>query len=78
MNRCYLLQNPNFYMHLICNTSFAGKPDIVQCFNCALQLHDWKHEENVWVEHAKYSPRCIYVLHIKGAGFVLAHTSITC
>jgi hypothetical protein len=73
-----IIKTPYFYMHLICNTSVAGDPDIVQCFNCSLQLHDWKREDNVWVEHAKYSPRCIYVLHIKGAGFVLTHTGIGC
>jgi hypothetical protein len=65
-------------MHLTCNTSFAGERDIVQYFCCALKLRDWKREDNVWVEHAKYSPRCVYVLHIKGARFVLAYTSITC
>jgi len=41
------------------------------CFHCGIVLGNWKAADSVWEEHAKYSPKCIYVTHIKGAGFVL-------
>jgi len=41
------------------------------CFHCGIVLAKWKEADSLWQEHAKYSPKCLHVTHIKGAEFVL-------
>jgi len=41
------------------------------CFHCGIVLANWQEADTAWEKHAKYSPKCLYVTHIKGAGFVL-------
>ena len=40
-------------------------------FHCGIILGNWQEADSVWQEHAKYSPKCLYVTHIKGVKFVL-------
>ena len=38
-------------------------------------LKDWEISNYAWQEHAERSPKCILVVHIKSAGFVLDNAS---
>ena len=49
----------------------AETEDHTFCFHCGVILGNWQEADSVWEKHAKYSPKCLYVTHIKGAGFVL-------
>lgn len=49
---------------------YSGKKDIVECFCCGLILHHWEKEDNPWIEHSRWNPKCVYVLLSKGNQFV--------
>ena len=40
------------------------------CFHCGIILANSQKADSVWQENAKYSPKCLYVTHIKGAEFI--------
>jgi len=48
-----------------------GIKDYTVCFHCGVALKDWKITDWVWREHARWSPKCVYILHIKAPAFVL-------
>lgn len=39
-----------------------GIEDRVTCYNCQIVISDWKINDDVWLEHEKYSPGCLIVL----------------
>ncbi|XP_022180994.1 death-associated inhibitor of apoptosis 1-like [Myzus persicae] len=45
---------------------YTGVGDIVECFFCGLVLQKWTNDDIPWVEHAKWNPKCIFVLLCKG------------
>ena len=47
-----------------------GVADSVRCFFCAVGLRNWDPEDDPWVEHARWSPKCAYILEVKGQEFV--------
>ncbi|XP_055959450.1 baculoviral IAP repeat-containing protein 2 isoform X2 [Patella vulgata] len=49
---------------------YLGREDAVQCFFCAGVLKSWKDDDIPWKEHAKWFPKCPYLLRIKGEDFV--------
>ncbi|KAM9321017.1 baculoviral IAP repeat-containing protein 2 [Gastrophryne carolinensis] len=49
---------------------YVGRNDDVKCFCCDGGLRCWESGDDPWVEHAKWFPRCDYLLHIKGQDFV--------
>jgi len=49
----------------------SGTENRTSCFHCGIVLANWQAADSVWEEHAKYSPKCLYVTHIKGVEFVL-------
>ena len=49
----------------------SGTENRTSCFHCGIVLANWQAADCVWEEHAKYSPKCLYVTHIKGVEFVL-------
>ncbi|KAE9524514.1 hypothetical protein AGLY_015102 [Aphis glycines] len=49
---------------------YSRKKDIVECFCCGLILHHWEKEDNPWIEHSRWNPKCVYVLLSKGNQFV--------
>lgn len=65
---------PNFFQNKYalaeCGFKYTGVEDIVECFWCGLILHNWKREDDVWIEHCRYNPKCLYVLLMKGNQFV--------
>ena len=40
---------------------YTGRNDTVECFSCALRLHQWKKEDNPLTEHRFYSPSCLFL-----------------
>lgn len=49
---------------------YVGRNDDVKCFCCDGGLRCWESGDNPWIEHAKWFPRCEYLLHVKGGEFV--------
>ncbi|KAF0707726.1 death-associated inhibitor of apoptosis 1-like, partial [Aphis craccivora] len=39
---------------------YSGKKDIVECFCCSLILHHWEKEDNPWIEHSRWNPKCVF------------------
>ncbi|XP_034101838.1 death-associated inhibitor of apoptosis 2 [Drosophila albomicans] len=46
--------------------------DQVRCFHCNIGLRSWQKDDEPWHEHAKWSPKCQFVLLAKGPNFVRA------
>lgn len=42
---------------------FSGNEDWVQCFFCGGHLSKWGKNDNVWKEHLRWFPDCLYALH---------------
>ncbi|KAK3577780.1 hypothetical protein CHS0354_010981 [Potamilus streckersoni] len=53
-----------------CGFYYAGFSDCVRCFHCGVGLRHWMSEDDPWIEHARWSTECIYVLKMKGEEFV--------
>lgn len=49
---------------------YSGKDDVVYCYFCGQGLRAWEPEDDVWVEHARWSPHCVHLLNCKGNEFV--------
>ncbi|XP_050392201.1 baculoviral IAP repeat-containing protein 7-A isoform X2 [Patella vulgata] len=49
---------------------YAGSGDGVKCFHCGGRLVTWERGEDPWQEHAKWFPKCLYLLQVKGEAFV--------
>ncbi|XP_020321223.2 baculoviral IAP repeat-containing protein 2 isoform X1 [Oncorhynchus kisutch] len=49
---------------------YVGRNDDVKCFCCDGGLRCWESGDDPWVEHAKWFPRCQYLLQEKGQEFV--------
>ncbi|XP_061195907.1 death-associated inhibitor of apoptosis 2-like isoform X2 [Saccostrea echinata] len=48
-------------------TSFS---DWVRCFCCGIGVRNWAAEDDPWVEHARWSPRCAYVRLMRNPQFL--------
>ncbi|KAK3593111.1 hypothetical protein CHS0354_018236 [Potamilus streckersoni] len=53
-----------------CGFYYAGFSDCVRCFHCGVGLRHWMSEDDPWIEHARWSTSCLYVLKMKGVEFV--------
>ncbi|KAL1781661.1 baculoviral IAP repeat-containing protein 3 [Sigmodon hispidus] len=49
---------------------YTGHSDDVKCFCCDGGLRCWEFGDDPWVEHAKWFPRCDYLVRIKGQDFI--------
>ncbi|KAH3709528.1 death-associated inhibitor of apoptosis 2-like [Dreissena polymorpha] len=47
-----------------------GGEDATRCYHCGIGLRHWSPEDDPWVEHARFSPKCDYLLSAKGQEFV--------
>jgi len=47
-----------------------GTNDHMTCFYCGKSLHNWEDNDEPWVEHAKWSINCSFLLLNKGKNFV--------
>uniref|UniRef100_K7DRD3 RING-type E3 ubiquitin transferase n=1 Tax=Pan troglodytes TaxID=9598 RepID=K7DRD3_PANTR len=49
---------------------YVGRNDDVKCFCCDGGLRCWESGDDPWVQHAKWFPRCEYLIRIKGQEFI--------
>lgn len=49
---------------------YVGHSDDVKCFCCDGGLRCWEPGDDPWVEHAKWFPRCEFLIRIKGQEFI--------
>nr|QEY08360.1 inhibitor of apoptosis [Phenacoccus solenopsis] len=49
---------------------YTGVEDKVRCYHCGGGLQKWKVSDDPWIEHAKWFPKCDFVVLIKGKKFI--------
>ncbi|CAL1545885.1 unnamed protein product [Lymnaea stagnalis] len=49
---------------------YSGIADVTICFKCGIRLRHWQQGENVWIEHARWSPTCPHLLKILTRGVI--------
>eukprot|EP00062_Callorhinchus_milii_P004742 gi/632943727/ref/XP_007887106.1/ PREDICTED: baculoviral IAP repeat-containing protein 7-like [Callorhinchus milii] len=49
---------------------YTGHRDNVKCFYCDGGLRNWESGDDPWMEHAKWFPRCDYLLQARGSEYV--------
>ncbi|CAC5426749.1 unnamed protein product [Mytilus coruscus] len=49
---------------------YTGEADIVRCFCCGIGLAEWNHQDEPWVQHAKHSFKCSFLIREKGVDYV--------
>ncbi|BFZ08653.1 hypothetical protein BsWGS_11692 [Bradybaena similaris] len=49
---------------------YAGYGDCARCFYCGGGLRNWEDNDNVWVEHARWFPKCAFIRQTMGQQFV--------
>ena len=49
---------------------YTGTGDCVRCFFCDMGLRHWEAGDEPWEEHARWYPRCDYVISVKGEAFI--------
>ncbi|XP_070569080.1 baculoviral IAP repeat-containing protein 8-like [Ptychodera flava] len=61
----------------LCRAGFyyTGIKDNVKCFHCDGGLRNWEPADEPWTEHARWFPKCEYILTERGSAFVNYVTS---
>ncbi|XP_059150224.1 E3 ubiquitin-protein ligase XIAP-like [Physella acuta] len=49
---------------------YGGYGDCARCFYCGGGLKNWEDEDDVWVEHARWFPKCAFIRQQMGQVFV--------
>jgi hypothetical protein len=49
---------------------FLGFNDNVKCFYCDGGLRNWETGDEPWEEHARWFPKCPFVVQVKGQEFI--------
>ncbi|XP_018415079.1 PREDICTED: baculoviral IAP repeat-containing protein 7 [Nanorana parkeri] len=49
---------------------YTGQRDNVRCFHCDGELRNWEQGDDPWREHAKWFPRCEFLVHSMGAAYI--------
>ena len=49
---------------------YVGAQDHVKCFYCGGGLRNWEARDDPWVEHARWFPKCTFVVLNKGEDFI--------
>ncbi|NXE52735.1 BIR7B protein, partial [Casuarius casuarius] len=49
---------------------YTGQGDMVRCFYCDGSVRNWEFGDDPWREHAKWYPRCEFLLRSRGREFV--------
>lgn len=52
------------------SVSHSGYGDCARCFYCGGGLRNWEDNDNVWVEHARWFPKCAFIRQTMGQQFV--------
>ncbi|KAB1262145.1 Baculoviral IAP repeat-containing protein 7 [Camelus dromedarius] len=56
----------------------TGQQDKVRCFFCYGGLQSWERGDDPWTEHARWFPRCEFLLRTKGRDFVCSVQESCC
>lgn len=64
------ITSQNKYTLSECGLKHSGVDDVVECFCCGLILYNWERLDDPWIEHCRFSPRCLYVILMKGNQYV--------
>ncbi|XP_053205612.1 putative inhibitor of apoptosis, partial [Panonychus citri] len=51
---------------------YRGVRDLVSCFHCGLNIHEWQSDDDPLIEHLKFNARCEY-LYVKCGTMFLAN-----
>ncbi|XP_026553153.1 baculoviral IAP repeat-containing protein 7 [Pseudonaja textilis] len=49
---------------------YTGQQDYVRCFYCDGALRNWEQGDDPWIEHARWFPRCAFLLQSRGRDFI--------
>lgn len=49
---------------------YTGLSDHVRCFHCGGGLRNWAKDDDPWVQHAIWFPRCRFLINVKGQPFI--------
>ncbi|RUS89627.1 hypothetical protein EGW08_002645 [Elysia chlorotica] len=49
---------------------YAGYGDCARCFYCGGGLRNWEQDDEVWVEHARWFPKCAFIRQRLGQAFI--------
>ncbi|CAI9572841.1 unnamed protein product [Staurois parvus] len=49
---------------------YTGQRDNVRCFHCDGELRNWERGDDPWREHAKWFPRCEFLMQSMGHAYV--------
>jgi len=44
-----------------CGFYYAGEEDRTRCYYCGIGIKNWACDDNPWMEHAIYSPKCSFL-----------------
>lgn len=53
-----------------CGLFHTNFEDCVRCFCCGIGLRNWESDDNPWIEHARWSPKCEFLILKKSFGFI--------
>ena len=56
---------------------YTGLSDRVRCFQCGLVLHSWEANGMPYHAHARFSPRCPYMIVEKGIDWILTIAGVS-
>lgn len=70
----YLTQTPRELS--IAGFFCVGYGDYVRCFFCGGGLRNWESGDDAWVEHARWFPKCSFLLQNRGVDFVTLVQSV--
>lgn len=61
----------------LCEAGFyyTGTGDETKCFQCGVGVCCWEDDDDPWICHARYSPKCVYVRTVKGLTEVSSTTT---
>ena len=69
--KTFPLNSPqNKYALAECGLTYIGIDDAVQCFACGIILHSFEINDNIFIEHTRFSPKCIFILLMRGNMYV--------
>ncbi|XP_044740093.1 baculoviral IAP repeat-containing protein 7-like [Chrysoperla carnea] len=51
---------------------YEGTEDKTLCFYCGLGLHEWHEADVAWEQHARWNPRCTFMILAKGNDYAQA------
>uniref|UniRef100_A0A672HMV7 RING-type E3 ubiquitin transferase n=1 Tax=Salarias fasciatus TaxID=181472 RepID=A0A672HMV7_SALFA len=56
---------------------YTGHGDNVKCFYCDGGLRNWEPGDDPWQEHAKWFPRCEFLIQSRGQEYIINYSSLS-